>query len=425
MMKSFKNIEDFKTFSEKELLLVVDFFSTECPPCEKLAPVYERFANNYSEVKFIKIFRQDNRDLALSLNINSSPTLVFFKNGQLLEKRLSGDISEKDLMEILISLDFIKENEKPIAEKSTETRDLLIVGTGPAGLTAAVYAARYRVDQVLVGELNGGLMTSAHKICNFPSEIDISGMELTQKMVKHIEDLEVPYKNASVVEIRRLGQLFEARLSNNEKIIAKKILLATGTVHRHLGLANENELVGRGISYCATCDAMFYKNKTVAVVGGSDAANTAALYLAGIANKVYQIYRGDALRGEVAWIEQIKLNNKIIPVYNSQVAKINGLGRLESIELDKDFNGIKELVIDGLFVETGSTPDLTLINQLTLEVDKGGYIKTRADQETSQENVWAAGDITTNSDGFRQIITACAEGAVAAKSIFTSLQKSV
>jgi thioredoxin reductase (NADPH) len=303
------------------------------------------------------------------------------------------------------------------------SKEVAIIGSGPAGLTAAVYAARYRLDQILIGELDGGLMTSSHKICNYPSETDISGWDLTQKMLDHVQALAVPHQNAAVLAIDRTGDLFNLKLSNGETVSAKNILLATGTIHRHLELAGEERLIGRGVSYCATCDAMFYANKIVAVVGGSDSANTAALYLATVAAKVYQIYRGRELRGEVAWIEQIKSNSKIEVLLETNITELLGVEKLTAIKLDRPVNGQTELVLDGLFVETGSVPDLTLINSLGLEVDEGNYIKTGPDQRTNQPGIWAAGDITTNSNSFRQIITACAEGAVAAQSIFSAVQK--
>jgi thioredoxin reductase (NADPH) len=168
---------------------------------------------------------------------------------------------------------------------------------------------------------------------------------------------------------------------------------------------------------------MFYKNKTVAVIGGSDSANTAALYLADIAKKVYQVYRGSALRGEVAWIDQIKQNEKIESIFNSEVKKINGTTRLESIEISNQNNETSLITIDGLFIEVGSSPDPKLLTQLALETDAGGYIKTDEGQKTSCADVWAAGDITTGSDGFRQIITACSEGSIAARNIFQDLLK--
>jgi len=409
--------DEFEKIIETSPLVVADYFSTDCPPCSKLAPTYERYAALHPEIKFLKIFRQEHRELAKSHNVSSSPTVILFKNGVQLNSFLSGDIDDETFKKFLVDAEFITEK---IEEKIvSETRDLCIIGTGPAGLSAAVYAARYKIDQVIIGELDGGLMTSSHKICNYPSEIDISGMDLTDKMVAHVKQLEVPFKSGQVTTITRVKNNFEITLANNEIIHAKKILLATGTVHRHLGIENEHELVGRGISYCATCDAMFYKNKTVAVIGGSDSANTAALYLADIAKKVYQIYRGSALRGEVAWIDQIKQNEKIESIFNAEVKKINGTNHLESIEITNQ----TVLDIDGLFIEVGSAPDPKLLTQLALETDAGGYIKTDEGQRTSCTDVWAAGDITTGSNGFRQIITACSEGSIAAKNIFEDLLK--
>lgn len=409
--------DEFEKIIQTSPFVVVDYFSTDCPPCSKLAPTYERYAALHPEIKFLKIFRQEHRELAKSHNVSSSPTVILFKSGVQLDSYLSGDIDDETFKKFLIDAEFI--TEKSEEKIVSETRDLCIIGTGPAGLSAAVYAARYKIDQIIVGELDGGLMTSSHKICNYPSENEISGMDLTDKMVAHVKQLEVPFKSGQVTTITRTNNYFEVTLANNEIIHAKKTLLATGTVHRHLGIENEQELVGRGISYCATCDAMFYKNKTVAVIGGSDSANTAALYLADIAKKVYQVYRGSALRGEVAWIDQIKQNEKIESIFNAEVKTINGTNRLESIEIT---NGTT-LDVDGLFIEVGSAPDPKLLSQLGLETDAGGYIKTDEGQKTSCADVWAAGDITTGSDGFRQIITACSEGSIAARNIFQDLLK--
>jgi thioredoxin reductase (NADPH) len=413
--------DEFGKIIQTSPFVVVDYFSTDCPPCSKLAPTYERYAALHPEIIFLKIFRQEHRELAKTHNVSSSPTVILFKNGVQLDSFLSGDIDDETFKKFLIDAEFI--TEKSEEKTVSETRDLCIIGTGPAGLSAAVYAARYKIDQIIVGELDGGLMTSSHKICNYPSENEISGMDLTDKMVAHVKQLEVPFKSGQVTTITRAKNYFEVTLANNEIIHAKKILLATGTVHRHLGIENEHELVGRGISYCATCDAMFYKNKTVAVIGGSDSANTAALYLADIAKKVYQVYRGSALRGEVAWIDQIKQNEKIESIFNSEVKKINGTTRLESIEISNQNNETSLITIDGLFIEVGSSPDPKLLTQLALETDAGGYIKTDEGQKTSCADVWAAGDITTGSDGFRQIITACSEGSIAARNIFQDLLK--
>ncbi len=307
-------------------------------------------------------------------------------------------------------------------KQSVKKYDLCIVGNGPAGMSASIYAARYKIDQILIGNSPGGLMTSSHKICNFPSRPDISGMDLTQKMMDQVSKLDILQKFVTVNDIARENDIFNINLSDGTTIKARKILLATGTKHRHLDLDREKELTGKGVSYCATCDAMFYKDKIVAVIGGSDSANTASLYLSQIAKKVYQIYRGDKLRGETSWIEQVKSNKKITVIYNTNVRKLIGKDKLKKIVLDKEHDGKKELAIDGLFVEIGSVPDKNITEKLSIKTNESGYIATMKDQKTSEKNIWAAGDITTNSNNFRQIITACAEGAIAAEDIYKTIQ---
>lgn len=419
-----KNSEEFETLKKEYSLLVLDFYSDECPPCEKLAPIYEKMAKIYPSILFVKAFRQQNRELALSLGVSGSPTVLFFKDSEMIEFRLSGEIEESKLKSILDTMNVVSNTvETNEVNKTIEEYDLCIIGNGPAGLSAAVYASRYKIKQLLIGDLPGGLMTSSHKICNFPSEIEISGMDLTKKMTDQIEALNVPQKKFSrVSNIKKSGEIFKLTLSSGEVINSKTILLATGTKHRHLGLLNEDKFVGKGVSYCATCDAFFYEGKTVAVIGGSDSANTAALYLADIAKKVYQIYRGNELRGDLTWIDQVKSNNKIEIIYNTNVIDLIGENQISGIKLDKEFKEKDILDVDGIFVEIGSKPDRELIDQLSLSVDSSGYIETKQNQSTSCDGVWAAGDITTGSDNFRQIITACSEGSIAAQSIYKYLQ---
>lgn len=297
--------------------------------------------------------------------------------------------------------------------------DLLIIGTGPAGYAASIYAARYKINHALIGELPGGLMSSAHKICNFPSEIEIGGFDLTMKMKAHADSFGTEMIMEKAVSIEKLDDGFMVKTINGKELTAKKILLATGTVHRDLGLAEEGRFLGKGLSYCATCDAMFFKNKTVAVVGGGNSALTAALYLAEVAEKVYLVVRNDEFNGEVVWIDQVKSNSKIEVLFNNSVIALNGAERLESINLS---NG-STLTVTGIFVEVGSKPDTSWLDNLNLELDSAGYIKVLADGSTSHEGIWAAGDITNNSNGLRQIVTACSEGAIAAAGIFQVLQK--
>ena len=367
-----ENEAELKRVIADESFVVVDFYSEECPPCEKLAPIFERLARQYSSIAFVKVFRQRFRELAMSYSVSGSPTLLFFYRGVLQQDRLSGDIGELTFKAKLDAM-LLKENlsRKPsLPRRIIDKRDLCIIGTGPAGLGASIYASRYRLDHVIVGELSGGIMTSSHKICNYPSETEISGMELAKKMVDHAAQLGATPISSSVVRIEKSESDFSIVLSNNDVIVAKKILLAAGTRHKHLGVPGEARLAGRGISYCATCDAAFFKNKTVAVVGGSDSANTAALYLAGIAARVYQVYRGKELRGETAWIEQIKQEPKIEILTETNIVAVYGEQKLNEIELDRPYNEKMRLFVDGLFVEIGSDPDGALIEQLGIVTDE-------------------------------------------------------
>lgn len=300
--------------------------------------------------------------------------------------------------------------------------ELIIVGAGPAAYTASVYASRYKINHLLIGEALGGLMAEAHKICNYPSETEISGMELMQKMHNHAQALGAEIVMDKVIEIKQQGEGFWLKTQNSQQeFTARTILLTTGTQHRKLNLAGEDKLLGKGVSYCTTCDAMFYRNKMVAVIGGSNSAHTAALYLAEVADKVYQIYRGESLRGETAWIEQVQSNDKIEVIYQTRPVALIGEERLVAIKLDKPYQGQNELKVDGIFIEVGSEPDSSLAKQLSLALDESNYIKVGSDQATNVKGVWAAGDVTNASNNLRQIVTACAEAAIAAESIFKYL----
>ena len=301
--------------------------------------------------------------------------------------------------------------------------DLIIIGAGPAGLNASVYASRYGVDNIVVGSIGGGLTTETHEIGNWLGTQKITGFEFAQNALEHAKSLKAEIKNVSIDQIERNEDDFSLLLSNGEKISSKTVLLAMGTKHRHLGIPGENEFAGKGVSYCATCDGFFYKEKTVAVIGGSDSAASAAIYLADIAEKVYVIYRKDKLRAESFWVSNIEKNPKIEVIYNTNVKEIKGDQQLEKVILDNTFNDSEELKLDGLFVEIGLEPSTSLIKNINIETDEEGYIKIEADGKTTEKGVWAAGDITDGSNKFKQIVTAASEGAIAASSIQKHLRK--
>ncbi|MFA5029875.1 MAG: FAD-dependent oxidoreductase [Patescibacteria group bacterium] len=301
--------------------------------------------------------------------------------------------------------------------------DLIIVGAGPAGLTASVYASRYKVKHLIIAKLTGGIATEAHWVCNFPSEKNISGADLMAKVEDQARSLGGQILSGEVSDIEKKSGGFLVTLAGGKSFLAQKILLASGTKRRRLNLASEKKFIGKGVSYCAACDAFFYRQKTVAVVGGSDSANTAALYLAKVAKKVYQIYRGEKLRGDQTWVEQVLSDPKIEVVFGTNIVDFKGNTKLESVLLDRPFQGSQELKLDGVFLEIGAEPETEFFRSTGVDRDARGYIMVNKNQSTSISGIWAAGDITNGSNNFHQVVTACSEGAVAVQSIFLSLQQ--
>lgn len=302
--------------------------------------------------------------------------------------------------------------------------DLVIIGSGPAGLSASVYASRYGLKNIVIGGVSGGLVTETHEIGNWLGTQKISGFEFAQKAVEHVKSLQAEIKTTEVDEIEKKGDDdFVLFLKNGEKLEARSVLLAMGTKHRHLGVAGEKEFSGKGVSYCATCDGFFYREKKVAVVGGSDSAASAALHLASIAEKVFLIYRKDKLRAEDFWVQSVLKNEKIEVLYNTNIKEIKGNEKVEEIILDNSFENSDVLKIDGVFVEIGLEPNVNLVENLNIDLDEDGHIKIESDGRTTEKGIWAAGDITTGSDKFKQIVTAAAEGAIAASNISKYLKK--
>jgi len=300
--------------------------------------------------------------------------------------------------------------------------DLAIIGAGPAGLNTSVYASRYGIKNVVIGE-PGGLTTKTHEIGNWLGTQKISGWEFAQKATEHVKSYEAEIISALVYQVEKAEEKFVLYLSDGKKIEAKTILVAVGTKHRKLGVLGEKELAGKGVSYCATCDGFFYKGKTVAVIGGNDSAAGAAVYLADIVEKVYIIYRKDQLRAEGFWLNLIEKNPKIEIINNTNIKEIRGSEKVTEVLLDNIYKRSDILVVDGIFVEIGFDPHIKIIENIGVEVDEEGYVKIEADGRTSVRGIWAAGDITNGSNKFKQIVTATAEGAIAANSIQKYLKK--
>ncbi len=299
-----------------------------------------------------------------------------------------------------------------------EKYDLIIIGTGPAGYAASVYASRYKMNNLVVGAMPGGTASSAHRICNFPSYKEIPGLELMMKMRNQVSNYGTKEIMDSVVNVSKGDSGFEVETKSNGKFLSSCVLVAVGTKRRKLGLENEKKYEGKGLSYCVTCDGMFYKDKVVVVVGGSDAANMAAVYLSDIVEKVYVVYRGEKLRGEQLWIDEVMNAKNVEVIFNANVVELLGESSLEKIRLDKDD---MELDVEGVFVEIGSDPSLDF--ELEVDLNESGYIIVDESQKTNVDGIYAAGDITTNSNGFQQVVTACSEGAIAVNSIYYWLKR--
>ncbi|MEA2006893.1 MAG: FAD-dependent oxidoreductase [Patescibacteria group bacterium] len=300
-------------------------------------------------------------------------------------------------------------------------QDLLILGAGPAGLTASIYASRYNIDHLVIGSEVGGYLNEIHKVENYPGFEKISGLELGQKMIGHAESFNGKVRRETVLEIRQKDGIFQLK-TDKEEYKARNIVYSIGTSCKKLRIPGEKELLGKGVSYCATCDGPFFKGKSVAVVGGANSAAMAALMLSEYAKKVFVIYRRGVLRSAPSYIDKIEKTKNIEVLYHTTLKKILGKDRVEKVLLCNPPKQDKQMDMDGVFIEIGSQPNCDNIVELGVEMNEKGYIVTKPDQSTSLAGFFAAGDITTNSNNFRQIITAAAEGAVAALSVFDRLK---
>jgi thioredoxin reductase (NADPH) len=301
--------------------------------------------------------------------------------------------------------------------------NLAIIGAGPAGMSASIYASRYGIKNIIIGQ-PGGLAATTHEIGNYLGFESITGFEFAQKGEAHVRKYGAEIEYALVKHLKKEENFFKIALDNGKEIEAKNILIAVGTAHRSLGIPGEKEFLGKGLSYCSTCDGYFYRDKVVAVNGGGDSALSAAVFMADIAKKVYLIHRRDDFRAEDFWIEAVKNNPKIELVYGTNIKEIKGDTKVTELILDKEHKNYFSISLEGVFIEIGFVPNVELFRELGIALDESAYIKVDAEQKTNVDGVWAAGDITTNSNKFKQIITAAAEGAIAAVSIQKQAKKS-
>jgi len=330
--------------------------------------------------------------------------------------------------------------------------DLIIIGSGPAGLAASIYASRYHLKHLILGFELGGTISWAHKVDNYPGLPGLSGKDLAQKFIDHAKSMGGELQQKQISQIEKTTEGFKVSTDNGKSYETKAVILATGTKRRELGVPGEKELVGKGVSYCPTCDAPFYNDKTVVIVGGANAACSGAVHLAKFAKKVYLLYRKNQLRAEPSWLKEIEKTENITVVYETNIKTILSnvqvagseefkaqSARLKAtaqslkledkreqvamVELDKEFSGSKFLATDGVFVEIGGVPATQLAASLAIKMDNTGYIETNDYLETNVKGIYCVGDCGSHWKEVQQVITATAEGAVAAYSVYKQLHQ--
>lgn len=288
--------------------------------------------------------------------------------------------------------------------------DLVIIGSGPAGLSAAVYAQRAELDTVVIERnmMSGGQILNTYEVDNYPGFPGISGFDLGMKLREHADKLGAEFKEDTVMAAE-LGGDVKKIVCENGTYLAKAVIIASGAHHRKLGAKGEERLTGAGVSYCATCDGAFFKGKTTAVIGGGDVAIEDAIFLSRMCSRVYLIHRRDELRGAKSLQNRLLSLDNVGVIWDTVVEEIEGADKVESLKLyNKKTETRSELKVDGVFVAVGIEPDSALYSG-QLEMDAQGYIVAGEDGRTSVEGVFAAGDVRTKA--LRQIITAAADGA--------------
>ena len=412
---------------EQEVLkggkVVLDFYSTECPPCEAVAPKFESLAGMYGEeIKFLKMYRQSNRELSDQLGVKSSPTLLFFDNGKEVTERLAGGIKRSDIIKnlnILIPTEKVREISAKIKPIVSEY-DVIVLGGGPGGLTAGLYLCQAKVNTVLVDiSLPGGHVSTTHEVSNYPGFIDPqAGYMLSHNMSEQTKLCGTVFKVA--VDVTKVDLVKKTVvIDETETIHAKKIIIATGTTPNLTGAKGERELKGKGISYCATCDAKYFVDKEVIVIGGGNSAVEESDFISKIASKVTMVHQFAAFTANTTAVDKLLAIPKIQPLFLHEPRSFQKIGDRMVVEVeDLTTKEIKILEADGVFIFIGMKPNLGLFTD-KLELDQWGYIKTDDEMRTSIPDVYAVGDVISKK--YRQITTAVADGTIAAISIAKEL----
>jgi thioredoxin-disulfide reductase len=302
--------------------------------------------------------------------------------------------------------------------------DLIIVGGGPAGITAGIYASRQRMKTLLITKEFGGQMTEkATEVCNYPGFPRISGSELIEKFVDHLKAQEfVEIKMAEAEKIEKEGDIFTVTTTETEKIQAKSVIVATGADPRPLEVAGEKEYIGKGVSYCVTCDGPVFKNKAVAIIGGGNCGLEAALFMQNYATKIYVLEFGSELKADQENKTEIEKSDKIEVIYNAKTTEIKGQQMVSAIVYeDQKTKEIKTLEVQGVFIEIGTQPATALVKGLVDFSKRDEIISDNETFMTKTPGLFAAGD--NNSGPYKQIVTAAGEGCKTALAAYDYLRK--
>ena len=300
--------------------------------------------------------------------------------------------------------------------------DVLIAGQGAAGFAAGLYSARYQMKTAIAGQDFGGETAIGGLIENYPGNIEIDGFDLMLEFKKQVTELEVPIIEDNLKSVSKTEKGFFCQLNNGQEIETKTVILAIGRERRKLGLKNEDEWTGKGVSYCSTCDAPLYKNKNLAVVvGGGNAAVEGAILIAKYAKKVFLVYRGEKLwRPEPILLETLNKTENVDVLLNNNVIELIGsdFGGLQKIKFEKEHNNETEYTVDGLMIEAGADPRIEIPNSLGIDLDiETNEVVVDKDQKTNIDGIYAAGDLT-NGSNLKQTITAASQGAISALSAY-------
>ncbi|MBI9098115.1 MAG: FAD-dependent oxidoreductase [Spirochaetaceae bacterium] len=411
------NADKFDEIVLKGDKVVVDFYSTECPPCEALATKYDALSELYgNDIQFVKIFRQGNKDLATSLDVVSSPTVLFYDKGERVGDTLSGGVKRSDMIRNLDQLIHEKRAEeikKSIKHIETEC-EVIVLGGGPAGLTAGLYLAQSHNDVILVDTaMPGGYVATTHQVSNYPGFVEPQpGFMLSHYMSEQAKEAGVKYRAA--VEITSIDlEKKEIVIDDVETLKAKKIIVSTGSNPRPLGVKGEVKYRGDGISYCATCDAKYFDDKEVVVIGGGNSAIEEALFITKFAKKVTIVHQFAEMQANKE-AQKKAFDNEKIEFYlehEPREFKKHGTMDMEVIVEDLKTKEMKSLRTNGIFVFVGFQANLDGMED-AFELDQWGYVKTDDLMKTNKKDIFAVGDL--RSKAYRQITTAVADGTIAA-----------